>query len=161
MNKKQNNTSKKIIKTLGTNLVLFYILSWTWGFIESFIGLVIILPLLITKQTYVYKGRLCGKFPKCFGLGWGFEMGCFFFTSNDVSINPYSSTYLKTHEYGHTVQNVIFGPLMLFIVSIPSAIRYWYRLCRIKKDKYVNDYESVWFEKQATRFGQYCIYYND
>ena len=31
---------------------------------------------------------------------------------------------LNQHEFGHTFQNCLFGPLMLFLVSLPSATRY-------------------------------------
>ena len=34
---------------------------------------------------------------------------------------------LIRHEGGHGIQNIIFGVLMPFLVSIPSFIRYWYR----------------------------------
>lgn len=31
---------------------------------------------------------------------------------------------VNAHEFGHTFQNCLLGPLMLFVVSLPSAIRY-------------------------------------
>ena len=59
------------------------------------------------------------------------------------------------HESGHGIQNLLFGPLMPFVVSIPSAIRYWYReyLMKVKKIKCWNlpDYDSIWFEGTATK----------
>lgn len=46
---------------------------------------------------------------------------------------------------------------MPFFISIPSAIRYWHRryLYKYNKPKYCKmpGYDSVWFERQATRLG--------
>ena len=39
--------------------------------------------------------------------------------------------HTKCHECGHSFQNAIWGPFTIFLISIPSAIRYWAR--NIKK----------------------------
>lgn len=144
--------ANKLLYILSNNLFLFYILSFTWGILTSLIGLILILPFLITKKFKVFKGRLYGIFPKIFGEAWGFEMGCFFFVSNDCAEN---NDKLYYHEMGHGIQNILFGPLMLFIVSIPSVVRYWYREIKYyRKGKTpTKHYDSIWFEGQATRFG--------
>lgn len=62
------------------------------------------------------------------------------------------------HEWGHGIQNIILGPLMPFLVAIPSCIRYWYRelLVRSGEKKYADlpDYDSIWFEGWATKLGK-------
>lgn len=134
--------------------ILFWILSLTWGLPMTLVGIVCALALLIT-----------GHKPKRFhyfiylevGEGWGgFEAGCFFFCSKN------SSLHLKQHEAGHGIQNIILGPLMPFIVSIPSAVRYWYReiVVRTGRKKYSDlpPYDSIWFEGWATSLGE--KYYN-
>ena len=44
---------------------------------------------------------------------------------------------------------------MPFVICIPSAIRYWYReLKYYRKGLYPEtDYDSIWFEGQATKWG--------
>lgn len=140
---------------VGHHLIVFYILSFTWGAITSLIGLLLIIPFLLTKRFKIFYGRLYGIFPKCFGSGWGFEMGCFFFIAHDC--DDYLN--LKLHECGHGLQNILWGPLMLFVISIPSMIRFWYREYLIKKGKTLKPYESIWFESQASRFGYIYILY--
>ena len=80
-----------------------------------------------------------GKTPEHFhhyitfriGKNWGgFEAGPFFFTDETPSL------YTNQHEAGHGIQNIVLGPLMPFVVSIPSAIRYWFREQKTKKGKY-------------------------
>ena len=51
----------------------------------------------------------------------------------------------------------MWGILMPFVISIPSAIRYWYReiIYRTNRTKYskLPPYDSIWFEGQATSLG--------
>ena len=134
------------MKTFKT--IIFWFLSLTWGLPMTLMGAVVALALLITGHT-----------PKRFhhsiyfevGATWGgFEAGGFFFTDKTPSLHT------KQHESGHGLQNIVLGPLMPFVVSIPSAIRYWYR--RIKQRRNPNvvlpPYDSMWFEGQATRLGE-------
>lgn len=129
--------------------ILFWLLSLTWGIIMTAIGLITAAAFIIT----FHKPKLFG----CFvyfetGSDWGgFNLGPFFICSKNTSI------VTKKHEAGHGIQNIIYGPLMPFIVSIPSAIRYHYRKYLIKSGKKkFNDlplYDAIWFEKQATDLG--------
>lgn len=61
------------------------------------------------------------------------------------------------HELGHTLQCSIWGILYWFVIGIPSSIRYHYRnhLRIHNPNKYIRlkPYSSVWFEKQATNWG--------
>jgi hypothetical protein len=135
----------KIVKA-----ILFWFISCTWGLPMTLVGMICAIALLIT-----------GHKPKRFhyfvyfevGTNWGgFEAGCFFF------VNKNSTTHIKQHESGHGLQNIMLGVFMPFVVSIPSAIRYWYReyLVRSGKKKYSDlpAYDSMWFEGWATKLGQ-------
>ena len=127
----------------------FYLLSFSWGLPMTLIGCLVALVLLIAG----YK-------PKRFGWCWyfeiagdyGLELGVFFLAGKNTSHE------LKCHEFGHGIQNCYFGFLMPFVVCIPSAARYWYReyLQRVRGVKHseLPDYDSGWFEGQATRIGE-------
>lgn len=130
---------------------VFYLLSFTYGALMSIIGFLILLPFLPAKRVGCYKGRLYGVFPKSFGSGWGFEMGCFYFVSEDCKEN----LKLQRHELGHGLQNILLGPLMPILVSIPSVIRFWYRENLVKRGKPLKTaYDDAWFEGWATRWGE-------
>lgn len=146
---------ERFLDWLGGNDIVFYILSFTWGSLASIIGLIILIPFLITKKVKIFCNRVYGIFPKCFGSGWGFEMGCFFFTSYDCD----NEEQMLCHESGHGLQNILWGPLMLFVISIPSVIRFWYREYKYKKGAPLPPYDSIWFEGQASRWGLNHIYY--
>ena len=111
-------------------IILFYFISFTWGIIMSLIGSVVCLGLIIT-----------GHKPKLFhhvvyfevGENWGgVELGPFFLCCKG------SGLHTKQHECGHGIQNTWFGPLMPFIVCLPSATRYWLREqpTQIRKQKF-------------------------
>lgn len=131
-------------------------LSFTWGIILTTIGGLVGLVLL-----------LCGKRPKRHGgclyftVGgkWGgLELGRIFVCGKD---NEWSD-HLKNHEFGHSFQNAWWGPLYIFVIWIPSALRYWYRVIRYESKGKTppTDYDSIWFEGQATALGnEYIEYY--
>lgn len=128
---------------------LFYILSCTWGAIMTAIGLVALLVTLPFGKFGIYHGRIYKRIGKNWG---GVELGCFFLCDENAG------EHTLAHEAGHGLQNCIWGPLFPFVIAIPSAVRYWYReiLRRHNKAKYalLPDYDAIWFEGQATKWGK-------
>ena len=128
-------------------IFMLYFLSFTWGLPFTLVGLIVALVFRMfghrSKKFALVRffeiGKNCG----------GFNLGLFFVTSQN------STFKLRCHEFGHAIQNCMFGPLTPFIICIPSVIRYWYRELhyyrRGKEPK--TDYDDIWFEGQATRLG--------
>ena len=133
--------------------ILYYILSFTWGLPMTLLGVFVALGLLIIGYKPKRYGG-CWHFEV--GKGWGgLNIGLIIITSQ----NP--SDHTLAHEHGHSVQNCCLGPVMPFLVAIPSATRYWYRewLVRSGRKKYAElpDYYSVWYEGTATILGNKVI----
>lgn len=126
---------------------LYYFLSFTWGLPLTLIGCIVAFILTIA-------GKKSNKFgpTRYFSVGknWGgLEMGVFFITDSTASYR------IRCHEFGHSLQNCIWGPLMIFVICIPSSIRYWYRELRYER-RGLNPptkYDDIWFEGQATKWG--------
>lgn len=149
MTKFGNNLNKAILST-ATKLdqcnILYYILQFTWGLIPNIVGLLSTLILMIFKKKpkkfyrshYVKVGKLWG----------GMSLGISTFVDN------YPSKHTLYHEYGHSFQNAILGPFWIFLVAIPSFIRYWIFEIRYKKGKSNPPYDSIWFEHNATEIGE-------
>ena len=138
--------------------VLYWLVSLTWGCLLTYPGLLIALVLLIIgKKPYRIGPNIYFKV----GYGWGgVEFGPVFLVCEDAWVG---TVY---HEAGHGLQNLIWGPLMPFVISIPSAIRYHYRhfVWKHNRSKYYSlpAYDDIWFEGQATRWGteHYSKYYD-
>lgn len=126
--------------------VLYWIGQCTWGLLMNIIGFLVALFMQIIGKTPYCIGH---TFMFYFGKGWGgLTLGAVIIVSEDCSPSTIS------HEYGHTIQNLIFGPFELFI-GIASAIRYWYReLHYYRKGKVPpTKYDDIWFEGQASKWG--------
>lgn len=121
--------------------IIYWIFQCTWGLLMNIIGfLAALFMLIIGKKPYRLKHTFCFSF----GKGWGgLTLGAVVIVAEDSSPSTIS------HEYGHTIQNLIFGPFELFI-GIASAIRYWHR----EFTHPTTPYDSIWFEGQATRLGK-------
>ena len=130
------------------NKPLYYILQFTWGLLTNLVGLFVFIPLAVF--CLVFKKEKVKKFHNNFyiriGKRWGgFSLGVFIVLGKD---QPESSKY---HESGHSLQNIVWGPLFPFVIGIPSATRWCYRYLTPKKKH--PDYYSIWFEGQATEWG--------
>ena len=127
------------------NKPLYYILNLTWGLPLTLVGALVSLVLLCAGcKPHRHGGCIYFNIGKDWG---GLEGGLFFFTDKD------DSYHVKCHEYGHSIQNMIWGPLMLPVITIPSAIRYWIHTWREARGKTNPPYDSIWFEGQATNWG--------
>lgn len=91
------------------------------------------------------------------GNNWGgVSLGINFFVADKMGKDW--TLHTKKHELGHTFQNAIFGPFAIFLIYIPSCIRYWYREFSKKVQP---PYDLIWFEGSATEIGtQYISYIN-
>lgn len=128
--------------------ILFYLVQSTWGLLQNAAGLIVFILFLLTchkKERYWYNGAFICHLPNPFG---SISLGCFIFVAN-ISDN------LIMHEYGHTIQSLILGPLYILVIGIPSFI--WascFRKYRLKKKI---SYYSMYTEKWANKLGKVDI----
>jgi len=128
---------------------LFYVLSYTWGILTTIIGLLISFGLLITghkpnKYYWVHYFKLKENWG-------GFSVG------NTFVRDTTSNDNINEHEFGHTMQNTLFGPFAIFLCFIPSIIRYFLFRKAQKKGIPTKDYNSIWFEASATDCGKFLV----
>lgn len=149
---------KKILLGIG-----YWLVQLTWGALMTYPGLLVTAFCILFlkgkphRNGYSYIVEVGGNWG---GLELGAVALCGSYAQKDgpcYDMNWYEHT--RRHEFGHTLQQLVFGPLQLFVVGIPSTIRYWIIHFKQKAGKSVPEYDSVWFEGTATKFGTKAIDY--
>lgn len=139
------------------NAVLYWILQLTWGLPMNIIAVFVLgIVMIIFPDCKVHKNGYSIIIE--LGGNWGgLELGAIALCGGYTTRCPNQPWFEHTreHEFGHSIQNIIWGPLYIFVIWIPSAIRYWYQNITRKLGKKFTStwYDSIWFEGQATRLG--------
>ena len=117
-------------------------LQWTWGLPQTAAGAVLYLKHR-NDEHFSYRGATATVWNSDRGV----SLGKFIF------VPAKSSEFLIDHEYGHTIQSLILGPMYLFLVGAPSMA--WNRLPYFanKRKKTGRSYYSALFERTANQLG--------
>ena len=133
------------MKTSPIKTFVYYFLQFTWGIIQNIIGLLLWLLLLIKNPK-----RKISRFNEALVTSWNIKyslgLGMFIFMGVD-------NKQLLVHEYGHTIQSMILGPLFIPLVGIPSFL--WATLSinrKIRRNRNIN-YYNFYTEKWANSLG--------
>ena len=139
--------------------MFWWIWQLTWGALLTIPGLLITGFCILFLKGKPHKNGF--SYIVEVGGNWGgLEIGAVslcgrYSQKNGPCYSPSWFEHTRRHEFGHNVQQLIFGPLQLFVVGIPSICRYWYNILdkKHKKDRGSEWYDSIWFEGTATRWG--------
>ena len=126
--------------------ILYYTIQFSWGLIQSLAGAVVFL-VLIKREHFLYRGSIATVWKNRSSA----SIGAFIFISDSLS-GGLKDDIVK-HEFGHTVQSMILGPLYFPVISIPSLL--WCMLpCFVKMrlEKKI-DYYSFYTESWANILG--------
>ena len=125
----------KIIKS-----ALFYIWQFTYALIQNIMGLIMYLSYKSkgAESEWYHNALVTYIDKKNFG---GVSLGMFIFINKFREGDWRHDT--RIHEYGHTVQSLILGPLWLFVIALPSII--WCNapvFRKMRKEKGVSYYNA-------------------
>ena len=129
-------------------ILLYRLWQWTWGLPQSLLGLI----LTIRYRRCPHK-RVGGAFATLHDGNWGgVSLGMFIFVPD--GLQPERETQLLAHEYGHTFQSALLGPLYLLAVGVPSYL--WANLPRNRRKRAAKriPYESRYPENWAETLGR-------
>ena len=133
------------------NEFLYTIGQITWGLPQTIAGFAV---------YEIMKRRGCRHFTHhgarvtVWNVNAGLSLGMFIFV--DARANGINDRLL-VHEYGHTVQSLILGPLYLPVIGLPSVI--WLKapaLSRSRRARGVS-YYSFYTERWANRLGELVL----
>lgn len=137
--------------------ILYHVLQWTWGIVQNIAGLALDIALGRGRRSRFYGARVI-EYPRDTFLGPStgcFTLGRFVFMNEGLSGEERER--LLVHEYGHTVQSILYGPLYLAVVGIPSVLRFRrFYTKKGRKESKGTLYSSGFPENQANRLGEWA-----
>ncbi len=129
----------------------------TWGILQTALGLCVFLR-HVRRPHRVYRGAVVTEWRAPSSA----SLGLFLFLTDappkdkrreDAIPGGEIAERLLVHEYGHSVQSLLFGPLYLFMMGIPSAL--WGNLPRCKEKRAAGaPYAAFFTERLANLLGE-------
>ncbi|MBE6826018.1 MAG: hypothetical protein IJN11_10540 [Oscillospiraceae bacterium] len=125
--------------------LLFILWQSTWGCLQNLVGAVMYLANLRGKH-YLFHGAVVTQWK----LHYSASVGMFLFIAErDAECRP-----LLVHEYGHTLQSLLLGPLYLPLISLPSMLWLYLPPCRRMRKAKHSSYYAFYTESWANRWGE-------
>ena len=139
---------------------IYILIQCIWGFPQTTLGFIVFL-INIKNKHYIYHGAIVTERSAPSSV----SLGLFVFTTTNPmkdkrTENKIPDEQLKNrllvHEYGHTIQSLIFGPLYLIVMGIPSTLWGFLPYFQHKRNKGLS-YFSFFTEKFANYLGEKVI----
>ena len=150
MKKININQTEPTVKRSKLFDFFFYLVQWTWSLPVNIVGLV---AYLICTKVKGYKHQKFG-YSNIVYIPWnqgGLSMGLFIFMRDGHPDKEWTYN-TRIHEYGHTWQCLLLGPLYYLVIAIPSAI--WCNFFANYRKKNNVSYYKLYCESWANNWGQ-------
>jgi hypothetical protein len=137
---------------------IYILIQLTWGSLQSLLGFILFI-INIKQKHYFYHGAIITEWQTRSSISLGLFV---FVTQKPYFTDKFKNEFTKeelanrllVHEYGHTIQSLILGPLYLIIMGIPSTIwGFLPSLNKKRKEKQIS-YFSFFTEKWANYLGE-------
>ncbi len=132
--------------------LIYITIQCTWGILQNVVGGLLFL-LNIRHRHFFFKGAVATYWSCDYSLG----CGMFIFLSDHYASNL-SNAYnrklhddLLAHEYGHTLQSIVLGPLFLPVIGLPSLV--WAACFQKWRQRNNVSYYGLYCEKWANIWG--------
>ncbi len=120
----------------------------TYGFFQNLLGLLLFIKNRKCKHAF-YHGAILTYHDGDWG---GVSLGMFIFVNHKRGEEW--SKPATVHEYGHTIQSLILGPLYLFVVGLPSFIWCNNKKCIKYRETSGKTYFDLYCERGANTLGE-------
>lgn len=140
--------------------VLYILTQCTWGILQTLLGALVFLT-HIRAPHFWYHGALVTRWADKSSV----SIGMFVFVTDEPYFyeklqDRYTmeelSRRLLVHEYGHTIQSLILGPLYLPLMGIPSTLWGFLPACNEKRKNEQISYFSFFTERWANALGEWA-----
>ncbi|MBO4359116.1 MAG: hypothetical protein J5796_04875 [Erysipelotrichaceae bacterium] len=130
--------------------LIYYILQLTWGILQNIAGFLVCAFLLI-KDPKRPRFRFKGSFVTLWDSPYSAGIGMFIFLGRT---RPEYFMPVLVHEYGHTIQSCILGPLYFFVIGLPSYIWAHRRKYAENRTRGLYRYSDFYPERWANHLGR-------
>ncbi|MBR0537237.1 MAG: hypothetical protein IJK40_03730 [Clostridia bacterium] len=131
----------------GVGKFLFFLIQWTWGLPVNLIGGIVYL----LTFPFCRHERFCNAYISY--IPWnqgGLSMGQFIFIADKREKEWTYNT--RIHEYGHTIQCLLLGPLFWVVIGLPSAV--WCNFFAAYRKRRNVSYYKLYCESWANSWGE-------
>ena len=131
--------------------VLYIIVQVIWGMPQTIAGACVYMAHWRSPH-FLYHGAIVAVWKL---RGKGLSLGPFVFVcAADPGAPEKPDERLLVHEYGHTVQSLIFGPLYLLVIGLPSVI--WANVPALQRRRHERgtSYYAFYPERLANWLGE-------
>ena len=122
--------------------VIFTVLQCTWGMLQTLAGAAVFL-VLIKREHFIYRAGI----GTLWGRGESLSLGLFFFVSGQSPEDRQKE--LCAHEYGHSIQSLVLGPLYLPVIGLPSSLWCMMPYFERRRARTGRSYYSLYTERWA------------
>ena len=138
--------------------ILYTIWQCTWGGLQTLLGLIMFM-IYFKSRHFAYHGAIITEWNTKSSISLGLFV---FVTSEPYFVKKYEgqlsasecSSRLLVHEYGHTIQSLILGPLYLIVIGIPSTLWGFLPYYNKKRKDERLSYFSCFTESWANAWGE-------
>lgn len=116
----------------------YWLAQLTWGAPQTLIGVCVALACRLRRDRHATFREAHVSF---WHVDAGLSLGPFMFVPESASDG------LLLHEYGHTMQSLVLGPVTLAAITLPSAL--WFHLGRWDGPSYYSFYTEKWANSLA------------
>ncbi|MBQ9742119.1 MAG: hypothetical protein IJV88_00390 [Ruminococcus sp.] len=147
-----------MVSKLSLKSALYIICQCSWGVLQTLLGAVVFL-IHIRDRHFVFHSAVV----TCWKSRSSVSLGMFVFVTDKPYFAPklapeYTekelSHRLLVHEYGHTIQSLILGPLYLLVMGIPSTLWGFLPSAQKKRREEGVSYFSFFTERWANLLGE-------
>lgn len=143
------------------NAWIYRIWQCTWGFLQTLLGLIVFV-FHAGKKHFSYHGAIVTVWKGRSSV----SLGMFVFVTADpyfakkfagrISTEELSARLL-VHEYGHTIQSLLLGPLYLLLIGIPSTLWGFLPHLSTKRREEQRSYFDFFTEKWANHLAEHVL----
>lgn len=139
--------------------ILYRLVQCTWGILQTALGAAVFL-LHLKEKHFAYHGAVITLWKSKASV----SLGMFVFVTDEPNFceklkDDYTkeelSRRLLVHEYGHSVQSLILGPLYLLLMGVPSTVWGFSPSLARKRREEQRSYFSFFTEKWANALGEW------